>query len=110
MRLVCVTGEKERKVSGTLSTSSPREAYLPLGLSTHADCVARNQDKACDLSPRSCCFGPKPYMLYLNLETVIRVSAVPPSVTFSLLHTYSGCSDSPREKKEIKKTGRARGT
>ena len=29
-------------------------------------------------------------MLYLNLEIVTKVSAVPPSVTFSLFHTLSG--------------------
>ena len=100
---MCITGEEERKVSGTLSTSSPREAYLPLGLSTRPDCVARNQGKARDLPPRSYCFGTKPYMLYSNLEIVIRVSEVPPSATFSLLHTYFGCSDSPREKRKQKK-------
>ena len=52
MRLVvCVTGEEERKISRTSSTSS-LEVYLPLQVEN--TCSLRVvQGKACDLPPES---------------------------------------------------------
>ena len=69
---------------------SSLEAHLPIKVE-NTYCL-RVQSEARDLPPKSRCalkpFGSKPYILYLNLEIVIRVSAVPPSVTVSFLHTY----------------------